>query len=318
MKNNLCPAWELIIVNNASTDNTSEVASQLCVELVIENWKIVEESTPGQMSARKRGVKEATFDIVIFCDDDNWLDENYLDVAFEFLRNHPKAGIIGGYNKPVFEIEPPDYFTNYYGYLAVAVNAPMHTTVTKFICGAGMTIRKDLIEFIFSLHSIITGRTKNALMAGDDTEICLYAQTLGYDLYFNPKLKLQHFIEKKRITDRYISKLHFGIGSSNFYLDLLIKNLSVNENKTYFLGKAIRLILSRFIVFAKIRLAFFYSNNARKLNLYNKYSYQSGYLKELFKNVNQINNINTSVNLNKIRINEFTAKSKIYVNIQLV
>src|SRR4051812_3506356 len=72
-------AWEIIVINNASEDDTKEVA--------IKEWnsysskivlRVIDEPVPGLNNARKRGVEEAKYDIIIFCDDDNWLDKNFI------------------------------------------------------------------------------------------------------------------------------------------------------------------------------------------------------------------------------------------------
>jgi len=63
---------ELIVVNNASTDRTKEIA--------LSEWKkyhtgflfrIVDKETPGLMFARQRGVQKSQYEYVLFCDDDN-------------------------------------------------------------------------------------------------------------------------------------------------------------------------------------------------------------------------------------------------------
>src|SRR5882757_8940798 len=75
---NLLP--EIILVNNASTDDTVAVATETWNRFGPKNieFKIVNEPEPGQMHARKKGAEEARYECIIFCDDDNWLDKNYV------------------------------------------------------------------------------------------------------------------------------------------------------------------------------------------------------------------------------------------------
>src|ERR1700679_3060772 len=71
---NLVFDWEVIVVDNASTDSTSLIAEQLLsASLHKDKFKIVFEVTPGLIFARKKGVSVAQFDRLLFCDDDNWL-----------------------------------------------------------------------------------------------------------------------------------------------------------------------------------------------------------------------------------------------------
>src|SRR5262245_41018784 len=71
--------WEVIIVNNNSTDETEKVAiSEWSRYHLSVPFKVVNESKPGLNFARKKGVENAGFSLLLFCDDDNWLDEDYL------------------------------------------------------------------------------------------------------------------------------------------------------------------------------------------------------------------------------------------------
>src|SRR5260221_11052912 len=78
-KNISSSSWEIIIINNCSTDNTTEKATQVWDSFSSNkpSFKIVNESTPGLSVARQKGIDESYYDYVLFCDDDNWLEENY-------------------------------------------------------------------------------------------------------------------------------------------------------------------------------------------------------------------------------------------------
>src|SRR5258707_15236118 len=96
-KNISLSGWEVIIIDNCSTDNTSEKASKIWESFGPEKprFKIVNESTPGLSTAREKGLDEAYYDYVLFCDDDNWLDENYLGIALNIMQNNPRIGALG-------------------------------------------------------------------------------------------------------------------------------------------------------------------------------------------------------------------------------
>src|SRR5690606_34883900 len=70
---------EIILVVNASTDNSKEVAQTV--------WKkfngnipliIASEPKKGKENAVDKGFEMANYQYVIICDDDNWLDKNYI------------------------------------------------------------------------------------------------------------------------------------------------------------------------------------------------------------------------------------------------
>jgi glycosyltransferase involved in cell wall biosynthesis len=89
--------WELIIVDNASTDDTATVARRLWASFGSDiACTIIHEPQPGLIFARKAGLNAARFSMVLFCDDDNWLPPNYLSLAVKIMEEHPDAGAIGG------------------------------------------------------------------------------------------------------------------------------------------------------------------------------------------------------------------------------
>ena len=91
--------FEIILVDNNSTDDTAKAAEQLFLKFKI-NYKLVSESKPGLTYARKCGVLHAKHEILIFCDDDNWLDENYLINVKKGFAKYPDAGNLGAWSTP--------------------------------------------------------------------------------------------------------------------------------------------------------------------------------------------------------------------------
>src|SRR5215204_3095757 len=67
-------SWEVIFVDNASTDDTEHVATEVWNSDPVTSFKIVKEEKPGLMHARKKGLAHAINDIVSFIDDDNWVE----------------------------------------------------------------------------------------------------------------------------------------------------------------------------------------------------------------------------------------------------
>lgn len=72
---------EIIVIDNNSKDNTGAYARS------IAGVRVVEEKTPGKGAALKRGIQEATGDIVLFQDADLEYDPNdYMDVLTPLLE----------------------------------------------------------------------------------------------------------------------------------------------------------------------------------------------------------------------------------------
>lgn len=100
--------WEVLVVDNASTDHTSQT--------VLEEWSkhscsaqfsLLEQPKPGLTYARELAMERALFEFVLFCDDDNWLSEGYVATAYDLMLQHPSIGVLGGFGELVYETTPP-------------------------------------------------------------------------------------------------------------------------------------------------------------------------------------------------------------------
>ena len=209
-------SFEVIVVDNNSTDNTAKIANDLFLIYKIENYKIVSEPKPGLTEARKCGVKSASYDILIFCDDDNWLEPNYLiNVMFGFEK-YKDAAILGAWSDAAFVDGQilPFWFNEIKGSMAVG-GKPNSDCLVDEVWGAGMAIRTAIAIEIFIKPSVLSDRKGTSLVAGGDTEICERVRKLGYKIYKLTSLKYTHFITPERLTWDYLTRLNTGFGYSN-------------------------------------------------------------------------------------------------------
>lgn len=200
--------WEIILVDNNSTDNTKEVACNVWRSYKKNiSFKIINESQQGLTHAREAGIKEAQFEYLIFCDDDNRLEENYIRYAFCIMKENDKIGVLGGSSEAVFETEKPLWFERFQA--AYAVGKPMkHSGIANartYLAGAGMILRRSAVELMqrFSFKQLLIDRKGRELTSGGDVELCLITMFLGYDLYFDERLKFIHFIPAERLSWKY-------------------------------------------------------------------------------------------------------------------
>src|SRR5579872_3446099 len=94
-KNTSAINWEVIIVDNASTDNTAHCAKRILNGVEEIDYTITYEQESGLSYARKKGYGMAKYEYLIYCDDDNWLSENYLQLSYKTMSENPKIGILG-------------------------------------------------------------------------------------------------------------------------------------------------------------------------------------------------------------------------------
>ena len=222
--------WEVIIVDNVSTDDTVEVASQSWLGTV--PLRIVNELQLGLSYARWRGIHEAQYDIVSFIDDDNWVCPEWVAIVAEIMTQRPNVAACGGSAVGVFESPPPAWFSacSDPGYaLGAQANATGDIT-EKYgaLWGAGLSIRKTALEHLRNngFQSLLTDRKGTSLSSSGDIELCYALRLTGWRLWYDERLWLQHYMPTNRLQWDYLRKLNRGMGASGVGLDPYTRMLS--------------------------------------------------------------------------------------------
>jgi glycosyltransferase involved in cell wall biosynthesis len=215
--------WELIIVNNNSTDSTKEIAITEWGECNRKaSFQLVDEPKPGLSYARKAGISAAKYTYSIFCDDDNWLDSEYVHIAYNVIVSNPSIGMLGGQSESVCEINEPEWFEEKKCYYAVGKQAGASCNVTTrgYLWGASIVLRTEVLRSIYSakINSLLTDRTGNDLSSGGDAEISKWFILLGYRLWYDERLLFKHYIPKERLTSDYFDNLMKGQEKSSAIL----------------------------------------------------------------------------------------------------
>lgn len=81
--------WELIIVDDGSTDNTREVVQQYGHKL-----REFSQENQGVAAARNRGILEAQGELIAFLDQDDWFLPDKLMQQVACFQQHPALGIV--------------------------------------------------------------------------------------------------------------------------------------------------------------------------------------------------------------------------------
>jgi len=249
--------WEVIIINNSSTDDTPAIAKIEWdkYQLPQVGFKIVDEEKPGLSNAREKGINTSVFNYIVFCDDDNLLNKNYLNIAFNILAKNDNIAAVGGQSTAISDVTIPAWFESSKNNYAVGQQAKNSGDVTcrKYLWGSGITIRKErYIKAFLNFPSILTGRKGDELSSGEDSEMCMRFILMGYQLYYSDELIFKHYIAAERLTDSYNKKLVEGFITAyhklNIYSRLIdIINMGTNEKYGMLLKSALRVLIGNTI-----------------------------------------------------------------------
>lgn len=217
--------WEVIIVDNNSTDNTAEIARrEWDKHNCLAPLRIVKETTPGLSAARLRGYKEAKYEYLVLCDDDNWLQKDFVRIVYEMMNGNEKIGAAGGQSIAEFETIEPVWFNTWRNSYAVGKQFSKAGDITQsrgYVWGAGMIIRKSAWKKLLAggFNSLLTDRLANTLTAGGDTELCYALRNAGWEIRYEPRLKFRHYITKERLDWNYLRRMFKGFGRASIILD---------------------------------------------------------------------------------------------------
>ncbi|MEL6602967.1 MAG: hormogonium polysaccharide biosynthesis glycosyltransferase HpsE [Cyanobacteria bacterium J06614_10] len=217
--------WEIIVVDNNSTDNTAAVVEAYQASWP-ENIPLRYEFEPQQGAgyARQRGTEAANSPLIGYLDDDNlpWL--NWVRAAFYFGQRHPNVGVFGSRIRGKFSTAPPEHFERIASLLALTDRGPRpipYRPAAKVLPpGAGLVVRRQAW-----LDNVPQERTLAEKFgdreAGEDLEVVLRIQRAGWAVWYNAAMWMHHDIPPARLTRQYLVTLCRGIGLSRYHTRML-------------------------------------------------------------------------------------------------
>lgn len=220
--------WEILVVDNNSTDNTAEV-----VQHYQARWnstcslRYCFEPQQGLTFARHRAISEANGEYVGFLDDDNLATSDWVAQSYKFGQTHPQAGAFGSRICGEFEAKPPANFHRIASLLALTERgsqAHCYEPSGKVLPpGAGLVVRKQawLDHVPAPEEFVLQGRTDSFMLAGEDFEAILHMQRVGWEIWYNPAMLIYHLIPGSRLQKDYLIPLCRGIGLSRYQTRML-------------------------------------------------------------------------------------------------
>lgn len=211
-------AWEVIVVDNNSSDETAEL-----IRRAQEEWgdtyprlKYVFEPIQGAAHARQQAMRSTQSAWVGFLDDDIIPSEDWVAAAYQFCQAHPDAGAFGGQIHGKFEIPPPDNFKRIQSFLAIrerGKTAHLYQPEQLILPpSAAWVINRQAWQAAVPAQPKLRGRTKGSVVQGDDYEPLIFMHKAGYHIWYNPEMHVQHQIPKQRLEPSYLIGLSRGCG----------------------------------------------------------------------------------------------------------
>ena len=213
-------AWELIVVDNNSTDDTRHVVDT-CALLFRVPVRYVCESRQGRSPALNAGITLARGDIVVTTDDDVRVEPDWLDRIADGMTRLG-CDYVGGRVLPIWEAPRPAWLPNHGGkhWAVVALldygDHPIEFG-TRVPLGVNMAFRRSAFERA-GLFDPDTGRKAGTLLGQEVREWCIRARAAGLRGCYVPEIAVRHVIPAARLRKRYFRRWFYWRGISRALL----------------------------------------------------------------------------------------------------
>ncbi len=209
--------WEVVVVNNNSSDDTLERFAEFAAAHPDMNARIFTETKQGVSHARNRAIRESQGEYIAVIDDDETVNDGFLKEYFDFFESHPHVAAVGGRILPEYETTPPKWLSPYTARPIVGTLDLGEKAVPfgrgKFFGGGNMGLRRTAVEK-YGVFDPALGRTGTSLMAGEEKELFYRLRDAGEQIYYLPNAIINHIIPPERLTRDYFTRLCSLIGRS--------------------------------------------------------------------------------------------------------
>ncbi len=207
VKNSNNKFYEIIVVDNNSTDNTKNIAEKF------PGVKVVHKLEKGPNHARQKGIDVATGDILAFIDADTKMPKGWIDIAIKEFSQNKNLGCLSGpyvyYDFSKWE----QFLCLIYWYLLAY---PTYLILGHMVVGGNFVIRKEILDKMQGLDTSIA-------FYGDDTNIAQRASKFGKVKF---KLNLIMPSSARRLKGEGILKMAFT------YIINFISQASIKKSVT--------------------------------------------------------------------------------------
>ncbi len=204
--------FEVIIVNNNSTDKSQQVAVEFAKTHA--NFSVVLETEVGLSAARNRGFKEAKGEYISYLDDDAKASKDWIEEALKVIADkHPD--IFGGPIHPFYEGEHISWVKDEYN--SYSIYETGYLTKHQYLSGSNIFIAKELLTEYggFSTHLGMKGDN-----AGyhEETAFQLRAQEDKKQIFYDKDLVVTHLVPDIKQNILYYLYSNYKSGKDGKYL----------------------------------------------------------------------------------------------------
>jgi glycosyltransferase involved in cell wall biosynthesis len=238
--------YEIVVVDNGSTDRTVEVVRQLQDRAPI---RYVREERVGLCIARNTGWQAAKGRIIVFFDDDVKARPGWLAAIRDAFARYPGIGVVGGRVDPIWQGARPPWLADAISCSLTIVDWGPSEKIIKdirreWLVGANMAVPKALLTAIGGFHPWLDRAGKNLLSSGD---VFLQKELMrcGYQCLYVPAIAIEHLVPSSRLGQGWFLRRFYWQGVSDAVMQLIEQSPSLAGRMCMASARCRQLIRSR-------------------------------------------------------------------------
>lgn len=206
--------WELLVVDNNSTDHTQKVIESHCNLLPLQP---LEENKQGLSHARNCAIEHANGELIVWTDDDVLVDREWLSEYARAAEEYRDYQFFGGLIEPWFEGSPPEWMRQTWARIESAYAARDLSQEEFDFCekrvpfGANYAVRSELQKE--HRYDPLLGRNGTRMVGGEEVAVIREFLSKGDRGRWLPHAKVKHFIPRERQNLGYLRKYYQGQGA---------------------------------------------------------------------------------------------------------
>ena len=207
--------WELVVVDNESTDRTSAVVEEFAATFD-HPVQMIKQQGRGVSVAKNAGWQSARADIVVCLDDDCYPEADHLDSMFECFSKDPKLGFVGGrillYDRTDRRITIQESLEPVFFPAGSFIRAGV-------VQGANIGYRRQAISAAGGFDPWFGA---GAFYSGDELELMARISAAGWNGAYDPKPVVYHHHGRKTAKDELRLTRWYDRGRGAYYAKCML------------------------------------------------------------------------------------------------
>ena len=209
-------SWEVIVVDNNSSDDTLQVVQKF-LQRFPQRFRYIFEPKPGKSNALNRAIRETSAELLVFMDDDVQVEPDWLQMLTRVFDD-PKYAGSGGRIIPEEGFSSPRWLDTSEPYslapLAMFDLGPDPGELHEPPFGTNMAFRREVFSRYGEFRSDL-GPQPGSQIRSEDTEFGMRLLRGGECLWYEPAAVVHHAVPEHRVKQSYFLNWWYAKGRAD-------------------------------------------------------------------------------------------------------